>query len=360
MKRLLVFCAGFLCWASVHAHEIYTSYSSIEIIGTRLTYILTLDEAELKYIFELDKNNDGSVTENEFGASVDEIYAYFEKRLAIIVGGETIELKRGEGHVSNDDLGNVFVNLVFEQTLDRQPWKLTLSLNIFDNFGPRHKNLVKVIHQDQIQQGILTIGYPRQDFSFSGKDISLFKHSRQFFGLGVEHILIGYDHILFLLGLIIIGGSFLNLVKIVTSFTVAHSITLILAALQVVAVPARLVECVIALSIVYIALENFFIKKTDDRWLITFIFGLMHGFGFAGVLHEFGLPTEGLVVSLLSFNVGVEVGQVIIVASTFPIIYFITKTRWQKKMVYGLSSVIIVFGLMWFFERAFDLDLSFV
>ena len=94
--------------------------------------------------------------------------------------------------------------------------------------------------------------------------------------------------------------------------------------------------------------------------MITFIFGLMHGFGFAGVLLELGLPTESLAVSLLSFNVGVEVGQVIIVALTFPLIYFITKTRWQKKMVYGLSSVIIVFGLMWFFERAFDLDLSFV
>lgn len=360
MKRLLIFCAGFLCWASVHAHEIYTSYSSIEIIGTRLTYILTLDESELKYIFELDTNNDGSITENELNASIDKIYMHFEKRLTITIGGETIELMRGEGFVSKDNLGNVFVNLVFGQTLDRQPWKLTLSLNIFDDFGPRHKNLVKVIHHDQIQQAILTIGSPRQDFSFSGTDSSLFQHSRQFFGLGVEHILIGYDHILFLLGLIIIGGSFLNLVKIVSSFTVAHSITLILSALQVVAIPARLVESVIALSIVYIALENFFIKKSDDRWLITFIFGLMHGFGFAGVLHELGLPTEGLVVSLLSFNVGVEVGQVIIVGVTFPLIYLITKTRWQKKMVYGLSSVIIVFGLMWFFERAFDLDLPFV
>jgi len=360
MKRVLILCAGVLCGTSVHAHEIYTSYSSIEVVRTQLTYTLTLDETELKYIFELDKNNDGSITEKELNASVNKIYLYFEKRSAIIIGGETIELKRGEGYVSKDNSGNVFVNLVFKQTLDRQPWKLTLSLNIFNDFGPRHKNLVKVIHQDGIQQGILTIGDPQQDFLFSGKGISVFKHVRQFFGLGVEHILIGYDHILFLLGLIIIGGSFLSLVKIVTSFTVAHSITLILAALQVVAIPARLVECVIALSIVYIALENFFIKKTDDRWLITFIFGLMHGFGFAGVLQESGLPTEGLVVSLLSFNVGVEIGQVIIVVSTFPIIYMIAKTRWQKRIVYGLSSVIMVFGLMWFFERAFDLDLPIV
>lgn len=94
--------------------------------------------------------------------------------------------------------------------------------------------------------------------------------------------------------------------------------------------------------------------------MITFIFGLMHGFGFAGVLHELGLPTAGLAVSLLSFNLGVEVGQIIIVAVAFPFIYLITKTKWQKQIVYGLSSVIMVFGLMWFLERAFDLDLPIV
>ncbi len=360
MKQTFILCAVLLLCHSLGAHEIYTSYSSIEVKETHLTYTLTLDETELKNIFDLDINRDGTVTENELTTKLEEIYKHFEKKVAIIIAGDPVALARGKAYISGDSLGNVFVNLVFKQTLERQPWKLTLHLNIFNDFGPRHKNLVKIVHQDEVQQSILTIDSRTQEFSFSGKGVSFFKHGFQFFNLGFEHIVIGYDHIFFLLGLILIGGSFLNLVKIVSSFTVAHSITLILAALQVVAIPSRLVESVIALSIVYIALENFFIKKTDERWLITFIFGLMHGFGFAGVLHELGLPTEGLAVSLLSFNLGVEVGQIIIVAVTFPIIYLITKTKWQKQIVFGLSSVIMVFGLMWFLERAFDLDLPIV
>ena len=360
MKQAFILCAVLLVCHSLSAHEIYTSYSSVEVKETHLIYTLTLDESELKNIFDLDINHDGTVTKEELSLNLEEIYAHFEKKIAIIIAGESIELKRANGHVSGDSLGNVFVNLVFKQTLESPPWKLTLHVNIFDDLGPRHKNLVKIVHQNEVQQSILTIDSRAQEFSFSGKGVSLFEHGFQFLKLGIEHIVIGYDHILFLLGLIILGGSFQNLAKIVTSFTVAHSITLILAALQVLAIPSRLVESVIALSIVYIALENFFIKKTDDRWLITFIFGLMHGFGFAGVLHELGLPAEGLVVSLLSFNLGVEVGQIIIVALTFPIIHLISKTKWKKQLVYGLSAVIMVFGLMWFLERAFDLDLPIV
>ena len=104
-------------------------------------------------------------------------------------------------------MGNVFVNLVFKQTLESQPWELILHLNIFDDFGPRHKNLVKIVHRDEVQQSILTIDSRAQEFLFSGKGVSFFKHGFQFFNLGFEHIAIGYDHIFFLLGLILIGGS---------------------------------------------------------------------------------------------------------------------------------------------------------
>jgi len=117
------------------------------------------------------------------------------------------------------------------------------------------------------------------------------------------------------------------------------------------------VESVIALSIVYIAVENFLIKDSDQRWMVTFAFGLMHGFGFAGVLTELGLPTKGLVASLLSFNVGVEIGQVMIVSLVFPVILLASRTRWQRQIVYGLSSVILTFGLIWFFQRAFGLEI---
>ena len=155
-----------------------------------------------------------------------------------------------------------------------------------------------------------------------------------------------------------IGGGFRNLVKIVTSFTVAHSLTLVLAALQIVMLPTRLVESVIALSIVYIAGENFFVKQNDQRWFITFVFGLMHGFGFASVLAELGLPTQGLVASLLSFNVGVEVGQIAIVSLAYPVILLIGRSDYRRQIVFGLSSIILIFGLIWFVERAFNLQVA--
>lgn len=174
MKQTFILCAVLLLCHSLGAHEIYTSYSSIDVKETHLTYTLTLDETELKNIFDLDINRDGTVTESELNTNLEEIYTHFEKKLTIIIAGEPVALARGKGHVSGDSLGNVFVNLVFKQTLVSQPWKLTLHLNIFDDFGPRHKNLVKIVHQDEVQQSILTIDSRAQEFSFSGKESFFF------------------------------------------------------------------------------------------------------------------------------------------------------------------------------------------
>lgn len=339
-----------------HAHELFTSYTSIEIRDDRLFCVFTLNQTDLSMIFDLDEDGNGEVSRDELHLNLDEMYDYVEENFRVIIGGEILEMDRQGASVTEDNLGNMSAKFDFVKKLSFQPWKLTLGLSFFQDFGPRHKNLAKVLYGSELQQTIFTVGDPEQSFSFEGQDVQLTRQIRQFVWLGMEHILIGYDHILFLLGLIIIGGSFRNLIKIVTSFTIAHSITLILAALQVVSIPGRLVESVIALSIVYIAVENFLVKNTDDRWLITFIFGLMHGFGFASVLAGLGLPTKGLIASLLSFNIGVEIGQLAIVAVIFPVVLLLYKSRWRKQFVYGLSSLILVFGLVWFIERAFAVD----
>ena len=127
--------------------------------------------------------------------------------------------------------------------------------------------------------------------------------------LGVEHILTGADHLVFLLGLILVGGSLRSLVGVVTAFTLAHSITLALAALSIFAPSPRLVEPAIALSIAYVGVENLFVNDASKRWRITFPFGLIHGFGFAGALREIALPRAQLPIALVSFNLGVELGQ---------------------------------------------------
>ena len=175
-----------------------------------------------------------------------------------------------------------------------------------------------------------------------------------FVRLGVEHILTGWDHLLFLLVLLLRGGGWLSLTKIITAFTVAHSVTLALAVLDLVTLPDRLVEAVIALSIAAVAAENL----VDDpvigrRWVVSFCFGLVHGFGFSSALRELSLPAHGLLLSLFGFNAGVEVGQAVVVAIALPSLALLRRTRWEPRMVWGSSLAILLVGIVLFVERAF-------
>jgi hydrogenase/urease accessory protein HupE len=175
-----------------------------------------------------------------------------------------------------------------------------------------------------------------------------------FFPLGIEHILTGYDHLVFLLALILRGGNIWSLLKIITAFTVAHSITLALAALNIIVLPERLIEATIALSIAYVAAENLFLKHAvSHRWAVSFLFGLVHGFGFSNVLRELGLPKEGLAWSLLNFNLGVETGQAIAVLITVPALFWLRRFRWEPKVVIAVSAVVLIAGLGLFVDRAF-------
>lgn len=174
-----------------------------------------------------------------------------------------------------------------------------------------------------------------------------------FFLLGVEHIATGYDHLLFLLALILCGGNLVSLLKIITAFTLAHSITLGAAALELVTLPSVLVEAVIALSIAYVAFENLFPRfAISRRWHISFLFGLVHGFGFSSVLKEIGLPKDSLILSLLNFNLGVEAGQLVAVLITVPLLIQLRKTTYEARVIRGLSAIVLVVGLALFVERA--------
>jgi len=173
-----------------------------------------------------------------------------------------------------------------------------------------------------------------------------------FFSLGIEHILTGFDHILFLLALILRGGNLWSLLKIVTAFTIAHSITLALSVLGIVTVPAPPVEAVIALSIAYVAAENLFMRNAvSHRWAVSFIFGLVHGFGFSSVLRELGLPQDGLAWSLLNFNLGVEVGQACVILMVVPLVIWIRSARWQAPITTTASALVLVVGLALFAGR---------
>jgi hydrogenase/urease accessory protein HupE len=178
------------------------------------------------------------------------------------------------------------------------------------------------------------------------------KSAGSFFLLGIEHIATGYDHLLFLLALILCGGSLVQLLKIITAFTLAHSITLGAAALGIVTLPSTLVESVIALSIAYVAFENLFPRYAiSRRWTISFLFGLMHGFGFSSVLQEIGLPRDSLIWSLLNFNLGVEAGQLVAVAVVLPGLLWLRKSAWEARVVKVVSALVLIVGVVLFFER---------
>ena len=172
---------------------------------------------------------------------------------------------------------------------------------------------------------------------------------------GVLHIVFGWDHVLFVIGLVLIAVRLKQLMLIVTAFTVSHSVTLILSALEVVAVPASIVEPVIALSVAWVAVEAV-LKRDDTRiaYAATFLLGFVHGFGFSYVLRDnVGLPTEALVPALLAFNVGVELGQLGIVGLTYPVRAWLREKAFERRVIYAVAGIIGVIALYWFVERVF-------
>jgi len=169
---------------------------------------------------------------------------------------------------------------------------------------------------------------------------------------GVEHILTGYDHILFLLGLVLVGGPLRSLVGAITAFTVAHSITLGIAALGLWAPSPRLVEPCIALSIAYVGIENWFVRNGKGRWRVTFPFGLVHGFGFAGALRDISLPRPDVPVALMGFNMGVELGQLAVLAAIFPLVLLARKrASWERIGMRACTMTIALAGVVWFIAR---------
>jgi hydrogenase/urease accessory protein HupE len=176
----------------------------------------------------------------------------------------------------------------------------------------------------------------------------------KFGAAGIEHILTGYDHICFLIAVILWATRPWPVVKIVTAFTISHSITLSLAALDIVSLPTKLTESAIAFSIIYVAVENFFSRKTDTRWRDTFFFGFVHGFGFASGLKELNVQQQTIVPALASFNIGVEIGQIAIVLALLPVLLFIDKQTGGKrseKLVYVVSAAIALAGVYWLLQR---------
>lgn len=232
--------------------------------------------------------------------------------------------------------------------------------------GPRAKHLVSIGEKSDETQlteaqkmgrepapGQVMIYPGDQMIDLSRPLLTPWQLAPKFFAAGIEHIVTGYDHICFLIAVVLWATRAWPVIKIVTAFTVSHSITLSLAALQIVEIPSRWTEFAIALSIVYVAVENFFRRKVDGRWRDTFFFGFVHGFGFASGLIEMGVPQRAIVPALASFNIGVEVGQIGVVLIVVPLLVLIDRLFFRgarsPRLVYVCSAAVACAGVYWLF-----------
>jgi hypothetical protein len=238
---------------------------------------------------------------------------------------------------------------------DVEPGSLTLDTNLFP-YDPNHQTFINIYEGTELRQQLIFNAQTNEYRYYLGTAQGAIDVMKTFIPSGIHHIMIGPDHILFLIGLLLLGGTWFAIFRIVTAFTIGHSVTLSLAALNVITPPASVIEPAIALSIVFVGADNLVRGNGRDlRAWVALVFGLVHGFGFANVLREFGLPREALGWSLLSFNVGVEIGQLAIVLIVTAALAAIRRhsDAWRYRVAFAGSIVVIAAGTYWFVQRVF-------
>jgi len=370
MKTLLaLLLAGFACIA--HAHKPSDAYLTLERTGTSLTGQVDVALRDLDNALGLDANGDGDITWGEVRARHADIAAYALDHFKVSSAGEACPL-RVEGHHVDTHTDGAYAVLTIAGACAQAGPTLAIDYTFFRDLDPQHRGLLNFVEAGASQSVVLSAEAPHRivggETSGPLVQLALYLHE------GVWHIWLGYDHILFLVSLLLpavlvrragawqpsasFRASFVDVAKVVTAFTLAHSITLSLAALGVVALPSRWVESAIALSVVLAALNNVFPVVANGRWLAAFGFGLLHGFGFAGALQDLGLPSGSLALSLAGFNLGVEAGQLAIVLAFLPIAYAMRATMTYRRVVFAAGSVAIAaIAAVWLAERALDMPL---
>jgi hypothetical protein len=365
------------CWVGLlsvlpaQAHKPSDSYLSVEVNEARVSGRWDIALRDLDFAIGLDADGDGRITWSETRAKHAEIAAYAMARLAIRSNGAACRTEVPQQLVDRHTDG-AYTVLDLSITCPDTPTQLSITYGLFADIDPQHRGLLKLSAVGQTRSAVFSPEAREQSFAL--KETTLFAQFIDYAREGVWHIWIGFDHILFLLALLLpsvlvwhkprwhasgrFGPSFWDVAKIVTAFTVAHSITLSLATLGWVSLPSRWVESAIAASVLLAALNNVWPVFQGRRWLVAFCFGLVHGFGFASVLADLGLPSEALVLALVGFNLGVEAGQLAIVAVFLPLAFSLRK-RWvyQRFIFIGGSLLIAALAAVWLVERAANLKL---
>lgn len=352
------------------AHKASDSYLSLVVNGAAVEGQWDIALRDIDFALGLDSDGDGKITWGELRARHDALSAWAMGRLQMQRGG-ACSLRVADQLVDTHTDG-AYAVMKLRGECAGASGPVTLAYRLLFEVDALHRGLLKLDLDGTAQTAVFSPD--RDTLDFAAEAPSRWAQFAQFLVEGVWHIWIGFDHILFLLALLLpavlvheagrwrgvdrFRDALGEVLWVVTAFTVAHSITLSLAATGVLALPSRLVESAIALSVVLAALNNLWPLIERRRWAVAFGFGLIHGFGFASVLIELGLPRQTLVLSLLGFNLGVEAGQLAIVAGFLPLAFFLRLTPFYRRIVFvGGSLATMAVAAIWLVERVFDMKL---
>ena len=372
IARFAIAVAALLFSTAVLAHKPSDSYLTLRVDGAAIDGRWDIAVRDLDAVFDLDRNSDGRIDWGELRKRTDEIDGYAAARLALASGGARCPLAIADHAVDRHSDGGYLV-LTLRATCASRVDALDVEYGLLFDIDAQHRGLLKL---DGGGAGVVSAVFPEghRKQSFAIGHVSALKQLRGFVADGIEHIATGFDHLLFLVALLLPSvlvrrgrrwepvAGFASVLRgvagTVTAFTVAHSITLSLATLSVVSLPSRLVESLIALSVLLTALDNVWPILPRRRWQVAFAFGLLHGFGFASVLADLDLPPSALALSLFGFNLGVEIGQLVLVLLLVPLVYLVRDTRlYPRAGLTAASAVIALLAGGWLIERSLDLRL---
>lgn len=371
MKPLLATVALLLAAPAAWAHKPSDAYLTLRVAGPTVEGRWDLALRDLEHAIGLDADGDGAIAWGELRSRETYLAGWALAALRLAGGGGPCEaVPRGIEAVRHSD--GSYAVLRFLARCPAEPEALDVSYALLFDLDPQHRGLLKLEAGGRVQTAVFSSGQRERRLALSGGGTlsQLVELCRE----GVWHIWIGFDHVLFLLALLIpavlrregrrwrpaadLRAVLGDVVRIVTAFTLAHSATLALAATGVVAVSSRWVEAAIAASVIAAALNNLFPVFHSQRWVVAFALGLLHGFGFSGALADLGLARESLALSLLGFNLGVELGQLAIVGAFLPLAYLVRRSwAYQRLALVGGSTAVVVLAAVWMVERAFALEI---
>lgn len=353
------------------AHKSSDSYLSLRLSGQTISGQWDVALRDLDYALGLDADNDGVITWGELRRMQAQVASYLMARLTLQADGAPCAAHVVE-HLVDDHSDGAYAVLRFQADCAAAPRVVEVGYDFFFDLDPQHRGLVRLEADGRTHTAVLGPG--SRTWQVERGAVDWLGTFLAYVNEGIWHIWTGFDHILFLCALLLpavltwrgsrwvavkeFRAALVAVVKIVTAFTLAHSITLSLAVLGVIALPSRLVESAIAVSVIAAALNNLRPLVQTRLWMVAFGFGLVHGLGFATVLTELGLPGDALAVALVSFNLGVEIGQLAIVAAILPLAYLCRHSWAYPRIVLGAGSLAIVaVASVWLIERAFNLSI---